>query len=356
MPGLNYQPLTDKQKVLQTLERGRRSKWWRRLGSPARGFRYVDAAGNRITDDTVLERIKSLVVPPAWRMVRISPAGSSRVQAVGVDTTGRVQYIYHPQYAAKQQRKKFEKIERFGKFLPQLRKATNEHLSLDGFPREKVLAVMVRLINQLYIRMGGEKSATHFKTYGITTLKNRHLDIKRGGKLVFEFVGKSHVKHRKVLVDDELAAIMRDLKALGTSRKLFHYITDDGVARPVRAGDVNSYIKEITSPEFSAKDFRTWGATLQAAIALAELGKPDCDANCKKNIVKAVKRVAEELGNTPTVCRGSYIHPLVIKAYEQGVLIEDFLPRKARRTKRTQPDYEPEEISLLKLFEALKNG
>jgi DNA topoisomerase-1 len=356
VPKLQYQELEDKDKIIQRIERGRRSKWWRRLGTPRSGFRYVDAAGRRVTDQVSLERIKALVIPPAWQLVRISPAGSSRVQAVGVDTTGRVQYLYHPQFAARQQKKKFEKIERFGTFLPQLRSATNQHLALDGFPREKVLALMIRLINQLYIRMGGEKSASTYKTYGITTLQNRHLEIKRGGKLIFEFVGKSSIKHRKVLVDEELAAIMKQLKDLGTSRKLFHYHDADGKPRPVKPGELNEYIKTVTHPDFSAKDFRTWGATLLAAVELAEIGCCSSEAEIKGNIVKAVKRVAEQLGNTPAVCRGSYIHPLVLKAYEKGVILEHFQPKKARRTKRNEEDYLPEEYSLLRLLESFRGG
>jgi DNA topoisomerase-1 len=237
-----------------------------------------------------------------------------------------------------------------------LRKATNEHLSLDGFPREKVLALMTRLINQLYIRMGGEKSASTFKTYGITTLQNRHLEIGRGGKLIFEFVGKSYIKHRKVLVDKELAAMMAELKALGKSRKLFHYHDADGKPRPVKPSEVNNYIKSVTCEEFSAKDFRTWGATLLAAVELAQIGRAETEAEVKKNIVRAIKRVAEQLGNTPTVCRASYIHPIVIKAYEKGIILEDFAPTRNRRTTRTQADYEPEEASLLRLFEAFRNG
>ena len=316
----------------------------------------MDALGGRVSDETSLDRIRALVIPPAWRMVRISPAASSRIQALGVDTTGRIQYLYHPQFAARQQKKKFEKIERFGTFLPALRKATNEHLALEGFPREKVLALMTRLINQLYIRMGGEKSASTFKTYGITTLQNRHLVIGRGGKLVFEFVGKSYIKHRKVLVDKDLAAVMSELKALGKSRKLFHYQDAEGQPRPVRPSDVNSYIKSITCGDFSAKDFRTWGATLLAAVELAQIGRAETEAEMKKNVVRAVKRVAEQLGNTPTVCRGSYIHPVVIKAYEKGIILEDFAPTRNRRTTRTQADYEPGEASLLRLFEAFRNG
>src|SRR4026208_2288770 len=209
---------TDRQRLLAVVEKGRRAKWWRRKGSKSRGFKYFDYLGKQINDEESLERIRWLVIPPAWRFVRISPSASSSLQAVGVDTTGRVQYKYHSKFSERQQRKKVEKSKRFGDVLPRFRKTTNEHLSLDGFPREKVLAVMMRLINSLYMRVGSEKSAHHYRTYGITTLQNKHLEIKRRGQLVFDFIGKSHVKHRKVMVDEELASVMKELKELGAAR------------------------------------------------------------------------------------------------------------------------------------------
>jgi len=343
-------PSFDKTKARATIEKGRRAKWWQRKGAKSRGFSYTDFTGKKLAGKQDLERIKSLVIPPAWRHVRISPSESTRVQAVGMDTTGRIQYLYHPKFSERQQRKKFAKIEKFGEYLPQFRTVTNEDISREGFPKEKVLAVMMRLINSLYIRVGTEKSAHHYRTYGITTLQNKHLEIKRGGQLVFDFVGKSHIKHRKVLVDEELADVMKDLKELGGARKLFHYLDDEGKARPIKPGDINAYIKEATSPEFSSKDFRTWGGTLLAAVALAEIGKAEEPRQLKSNIVKAVKTVAEELGNTPTVCRASYIHPTVFSLYESGITLDEFRPKKKRRIRRVESDYEPEEKALLRLL------
>ncbi|HLM00012.1 MAG TPA: hypothetical protein VK400_03090 [Pyrinomonadaceae bacterium] len=335
----------------QKIEQGKRARWWRRVGGKSKGFAYLDGGGQPITDETGLQRIKSLVIPPAWKYVRISPAASSKIQALGMDTSGRIQYIYHAKFANKQQRKKFEKIERFGEYLPRLRKLTNEHIALEGFPREKVLAVVLRLINSLYIRVGTEQSVRHYKTYGITTLQNRHLEIGKKGELVFSFVGKHHIQHRKVLVDEELSGVMRDLKALGTARKLFHYLGDDGKPKPIKPKDVNDYLKTATAPEFSAKDFRTWGGSLLTAVELAEIGVAGEERQIKRNICKAVKKVAEQLGNTPTVCRGSYIHPAIIKSYESGVTIDEFRPRKTRsRINRLQTDYEPEEKALIKMF------
>ena len=345
-------PIFDVEKARLSIETGKRGKWWRRKGSKSRGFKYFDKNGKEIKDETSLERIKSLVIPPAWKHVRISPSTGGNLQALGMDTNGRIQYLYNPKFREKQERKKFLKIEKFGEHLPKLRQITSEHLALEGFPREKVLAVMMRLINSLYIRVGTEKSVKQYKTYGITTLQNRHLSVEGGGKLVFNFVGKHHIAHRKVLVDKELATVMQDLKSIGGARKLFNYLDEDGKPRPIKPNDINEYLKEITAPEFSAKDFRTWGGTLLAAMELAEIGAAEEANTLKKNIVKAVKKVAEQLGNTPTVCRASYIHPTVLKSYESGVTLTEFEKKRRRAIKLAQAEFEPEEIALMKLFES----
>ena len=344
-------PIFDVEKARLCIETGKRGKWWRRTGAKLKGFKYFDKTGAEIKDETSLERIKSLVIPPAWKHVRISPTAGGDLQALGMDTNGRIQYLYHPKFREKQEKKKFLKIEKFGEHLPKLRQITNEHLALEGFPREKVLAVMMRLINSLYIRVGTEKSVKQYKTYGITTLQNRHLSVERGGKLVFNFVGKHHIAHRKVLVDKDLAAVMQDLKAFGGARKLFNYLDETGNPRPIKPSDINNYLKKITAPEYSAKDFRTWGGTLLAAITLAEIGAAEEEKLAKKNIVKAVKKVAEHLGNTPTVCRASYIHPTVLKSYEAGLTLAEFEKKKRRVVKFSQAEYEMEEKALMKLFE-----
>lgn len=340
-------PLT--KSALAIVERGARSRWWRRLGTKRRGFQYEDATGRRITSEAELERIRLLAIPPAWADVRISPRAGNRLQAIGVDTKGRVQYLYHAQYAARQQKKKYEKIIRFGEHLPNLRRRTNEDIAREGLPRERVLATVVRLINDLYFRVGSELSVERYRTYGITTLRNRHLEIKRGGRLIFTFVGKHHIRHRRIVVDEELAMLMADIKAIGGS-KLFNYLDEDGKARPVRPRDVNDYIKAATAPEFSAKDFRTWGGTLNAAIELAEIGKTDNERVAKRNLTQAVKRVAERLGNTPTVCRSCYIHPEILSGYLKGITLNAFRRRVERSIKRIQPEYELEEVALLNLL------
>ncbi len=320
----------------------------------ARGFSYFTHDGQRITDDASLEKIRSLVVPPAWRHVRISPASGGKLQAVGIDTSGRLQYIYHPKFAETQQRKKFAKIERFGEYMPQLRRKTNEHISLDGFPREKVLAIMTRLINSLYIRMGTDRSVKQYRTYGITTLGNRHVTVNSKGKVIFDFVGKSRIKHKKVLVDPALASLLKKLSQTGRGRKLFQYLDSDNKFRPVTPSQLNGYIRTLTAPEYTAKDFRTWGATMLAAVELAEIGHCDDQSQIQKNIVNAVKKVAGELGNTPTVCRSSYIHPGILKAYTEGVVLGSVTPHHSRRARLIQDEFEPEEIALLELFKQFR--
>jgi DNA topoisomerase I len=338
-----------------SVTRDRRARWWRRAGSKSRGFRYETAGGQRIEDEAALERIRSLVIPPAWRDVRISPSPRSSLQAIGVDKMGRVQRIYHPSFVARRARRKYEKIERFGAALPGLRRRANEDIAREGLGKERVLAVVVRLINDLYFRVGSEESVKRYRTYGVTTLRNQHFEVERGGRLVFDFVGKHHVGHRRILVDEELAALMRDIKSL-KGRKLFQYLDEEGKRRPVTPRDVNDYIKAATAPEFSAKDFRTWGGTLLAAVALAEAGRCEDARAAKRQVARAVQRVAEHLGNTPAVCRGCYIHPAVLEAFEAGQTVEEFRPRRARRIARQQPEYTVEELALLKLLRARKNG
>lgn len=340
---------------VEIVERRLRARWWRRLGQKRRGFHYEDAKGNRISGEAELSRLASLVIPPAWEHVRIAPSERSRIQAVGIDTSGRVQYIYHTQFAARQQRKKYEKIERFGEYLPQLRRKTNEDIQLEGYPRERVLAVIVRLINELYFRMGSENSVKRYRTYGVTTLRNRHLEIKRGGHLSFNFVGKHHIRHRVIHVDEELATLINDIKKIGGS-KLFEYYDAEGKVRAIRPRDVNDYIKAATAPEFSAKDFRTWGGTLLTAIELAEIGKAEDEKQARRNLTRAIERVAERLGNTPTVCRGCYIHPKVLDSYLQGTTLEQFRSKVERSIRRIEPEYQPEEMALLKLLRAQPNG
>ena len=343
-------PLFDVEKARSTIEKGRRAKWLRRTGSSPRSFKYIDQNDRTVKDKSTIEKIRSLVIPPAWRHVRVNPSATGKIQAVGMDSTGRVQYIYHPTFAARQKKKKFAKLEQFGNMLPKLREATNRDIALDGLPRDKVMAVVMRLINSLYFRVGTDHSARHYKTFGITTLQKRHVTLGRKGTLQFDFVGKSHIEHRKVLVDEDLAQVLKDLMNIKRGRKLFRYLDEQGKARPVTPGQINTYIKSAIGPEFSSKDFRTWGATVLAASELANAGVAESETERKRRIVSIVKRVAEELGNTPAVCRESYIHPTVLDAYAAGLTIEEFRPRDKRRIRRKAEDLDPEEKALIKLL------
>ena len=208
---------------------------------------------------------------------------------------------------------------------------------------------MIRLINHLYFRVGSEASVERYRTYGITTLRNHHLRIEPNGVLEFHFVGKHHIHQRRLFVDTELAAILQEIKAIRGSR-LFNWLDEHGRPHPVTPQEINRYIKAATGPEFSAKDFRTWGGTLEAATALAEMGRPESERQAQRNIVQATKRVAERLGNTPIVCRDCYIHPAVFERYRSGVTLTDFRPRVQRAIRRCQPEYETEERELLELF------
>ncbi len=339
--------------ILSVIECGNRGKWIRRTGSGRRGFIYQSAAGKKITDKTELERIKSLIIPPAWINVRICPSSRGKLQAIGIDEAGRAQYRYSEKFSKSRQEKKFARVVDFGRALPALRRQLNADIELDGYQKAKVLAVMIRLINDLYIRVGSEESVKLYKTYGVTTLRNRHLHVKDNGELIFNFVGKHHIRHRRVIVDKELAVIMRDLKTMGGS-KLFNYQNDDNSVCPVKPHDINDYIRSATGGEFSAKDFRTWGASVLAAGELAEIGVAENATKLKRNIIRMVKSVAEHLGNTPTVCRNSYIHPDIISCYDKGVTIEKFVPRTQRQIHKLQPEYLPEEAGLLKMLAAQK--
>ncbi len=330
----------------------KRAHWWRRTGTKSR-FRYSRADGSAIRSRDDLKRIKSLVIPPAWRDVRISPSPRTPVQAVGVDALGRIQYRYRPEFLARRAAKKFDKLVRFARHLPKLRDATNDHIARDGLGRERVLAVVVRLINELYFRIGHERNVMRHRTYGITTLRKNHLVVRSKSHLEFRYTGKHHIRLRRVLVDEELCALVKEIRTLRGPR-LFCYLDEaSGEVRCVCSRDVNDYIKLATSAEFTAKDFRTWGGTLLAAIALAEIGPARTKTEAKRNVTRAVQRVAERLGNTVTVCRKSYVHPAVIDAYLEGTTLASFRPRAQRRIRRMAASYETEELALLQMLEAV---
>lgn len=364
MPGSDHSDKTKRSPDISTeaapdlrerVAKGRRGRWWHRKGSARRGFYYTDHLGKRITDETQIERIRSLAIPPAWRFVRICPASAGRLQAVGVDLADRLQYIYHPDFARRQQQKKYAKVLRFAKMLPRLRQATSTHIRQKEMTRERVTAVVIRLMNSLYIRVGSVRNARRHRTYGATTLQRRHLKVEPKGKLVFSFRGKGGIKHRIIHVDHTLARIISELRSnSGNSPFLFHYTSEDGTVRRVTSRDVNDYLKEVTAPEFSVKDLRTWGATRLAAIELASRGPAEDEKGAEKAIREVICSVAEKLGNTPAVCRSAYIHPDVLDAYREGVLIDKALSNGT--VKSAGPRLDQTEKALLRLLERYQNN
>ena len=320
---------------------------WHREGRKG-AFRYVDSRGNRITDEAKLARIASLVIPPAWKDVWISPRAGAKLQATGVDAAGRRQYLYHPEYRAAQEQAKYDKLIRFAERLPDLRRAMNDHLDLEKYHPDRVCAVAALVINAGWFRVGSDRYARDSGTYGITTLRKGHVHV-RGSRIKLEFRGKHKVWVRTELVDEELAGALKDLIALRGGRRLFRYECDGEVVS-LTSRRLNEYIRSHMGDEFTAKDFRTWGGTLLAAIALAEHGPADSETAAKKCVAAAMRRVSERLGNTPAVCRASYVSPAVIEQYMDGRTLEDFRPRRLRVVRARQIDLDPEEAALLSLL------
>jgi DNA topoisomerase-1 len=320
---------------------------WRREGSRRR-FRYLDAQGRPITDEAKLARIEALVIPPAWREVWISPRAGSKLQATGVDAAGRTQYLYHADFRAQQEQANFDKLIRFGERLPDLREAMAGHMELDTYERERVAAVATRLINMGWFRVGSERYARESRTYGITTLTKRHVSV-RGKRISFSFRGKHKVQVRTQVVDEELAEAVRELLNLPGGRRLFRYVVEDERFN-LNGARLNDYVGEYLGEDFTAKDFRTWGGTLVAAVAFAEHGPADTETEAKRVVAGVMRRVAERLGNTPAVARSSYVSPAVVEQYMDGRTIDDFRPRHLRVVGARDVVLDAEEAALLSLL------
>ena len=323
---------------------------WKRTGSQEKGFEFLATDDTPIQDEATLERIRSLAIPPAWTEVRIAPGVRAKVQALGYDTAGRKQYIYHPSFVRKNARRKFRKLLPFARILPQLRAATNEHLRQEGLGRERVLATVVRLMVRAFFRVGSERYAVRNRTFGIATLEKRHLSIE-GNSLVFSYRGKSSNDQRRVVAETPLVEIIRDLLELPGER-LFRYVAEDGSVRDVTAQEVNRYLKEILGERYTSKDIRTWGGTVRAATILADLGPAKTKREAEKNVVLMCKLVSSELGNTPSVCRSAYIHPTVIEKYLRGKTIEGVMRKTPRPVEAETPvDYYAEEAALMRFLD-----
>jgi DNA topoisomerase-1 len=309
-----------------------------------KGFRYVDPTGAPVRDADTLARIRSLAVPPACVDVWICPAANGHLQATGRDARGRKQYRYHARWRAARDETKYERVITFGLALPRIRARVEEDLARPGLPREKVLATVVRLLETTLIRIGNEEYARDNQSFGLTTLRNRHVEVE-GATVRLAFRGKSGVRHRIDVRDKRLARIVRRLHDL-PGQELFGYL-EEGQARSVDSADVNDYLREAAGQDFTAKDFRTWAGTVLAAQALDAFTAFDSETQAKRNVMEAIESVARRLGNTMTVCRKCYVHPAVVDAYLDGTLAESLRRRIERELSERLRELPPEEAVVL---------
>jgi DNA topoisomerase-1 len=314
------------------------------------GFRYRHADGRAVEDPETLLRIRKLAIPPAWEEVWICPEPSGHVQAVGRDARRRKQYRYHARWREVRDEAKFERMVGFAKKLPLIRARVAGDIARAGLPREKVLATVVRLLEQTLIRVGNDEYAKANGSYGLTTLRNRHAKVD-GSKVVFNFKGKSGVKHRIDLEDRLLAKIVKQCQEL-PGQELFSYVGEEGEVRSIGSADVNDYLHEIAGEDVTAKDFRTWAATTLAAIALTRFEDAETKKAQKSTIKLAIETVADILGNTPTVCRKCYVHPAIVTAYVERTLKPAMRAGEAPPCAISLPGLRREEAAVLAFLEA----
>ncbi|MFT3796694.1 DNA topoisomerase IB [Flavobacterium sp.] len=282
------------------------------------GFEYVDHDAKKITDKTTLERIKKLVIPPAWENVWISPYENGHLQVTGTDAKGRKQYRYHPNWNQIRNQSKFYRLRRFAQALPKIRKQVEKDLKRKGLPYEKVVALVVELIEMTNIRIGSDAYKKLYGSFGLTTLRDKHVSFDKSIAR-FEFVGKKGIQHKISLNSRKLVNLVRRCKEI-PGQELFQYYDDDGKRHAIGSGDVNHYLKAITQEDFTAKDFRCWAGTVNALQQFQESEKPTTATETKHKIIEVLDQVASKLGNTRTVCRKYYVHPTVIAAYERGTI------------------------------------
>jgi len=282
-------------------------------------FAYLQPDGTPLTDPAHLARIDALGIPPAWTDVWIAPRAHYHIQATGRDARGRKQYKYHVRWRQVRDEAKFNKMIDFGEALPGIRESVRRDLAQLGLPRTKVLAAVTALLDMTHLRIGNEEYARENQTYGLTTLRNEHVAV-NGASIRVEFIGKAHKPHTVELTDRRLARVIRGCREL-PGQELFTYL-ENGEPRPVTSDDVNDYLRDISGRDFTAKDFRTWAGSLVVACALWEAGAAECPTAAKRQVVAAIRAAAAHLGNTPAVCRKSYVHPAVIGAYLDGTLFQ----------------------------------
>lgn len=305
-------------------------------------FIYIDENKKKVKAKPVLERIKSLVIPPAWENVWISPFENGHLQATGIDAKGRKQYRYHPHWNKIRNQSKFYRLRSFAHALPLIRKQVDTDLSRSGMPYEKVVALVVKLIEMTNIRIGNDAYKKLYGSFGLTTLQDKHVKFE-SSKIYFQFIGKKGVKHSVGLQSKKLANLVRKCKEI-PGQDLFQYFDDDGKHHSIGSSDINNYLKGITQQDFTAKDFRVWAGSVSALCSFQQYEKHETQAECKRKIVEVLDNVASKLGNTRTVCKKYYVHPTVIAAYENGN-IWNYKPRKGNG------NLEPEEKALVQLLE-----
>ena len=313
------------------------------------GFSYFNPDGTQVTDEAVLARIRKLAIPPAYTSVWICRVPNGHLQAVGRDARGRKQYRYHARWRLIRDETKYGRMLLFGRLLPRIRERVAADLSKPGLPREKVLAALVRLLETTLVRVGNVEYAKANRSFGLTTLRNRHVKV-QGTHLTFDFRGKHGIQHHIDLTDRKLARIVQRCRDL-PGQDLFQYLDEDGSPHAIGSEDVNEYLHAISGEDITAKDFRTWAATNLAALALRELEVFDTQAKAKKNVVQAVEAVAKMLGNTPSICRKCYIHPAIFDGYLDGSLLDGLKARAEQVLESSQPGLTAEEIAVTAFLE-----
>jgi DNA topoisomerase-1 len=313
-------------------------------------FEYFDTEGKLIRDEQRLLRIKRLAIPPAYTDVWICPSANGHIQATGRDTRGRKQYRYHERWRAARDENKYDRMVLFGEALPKIRKRVEADLALPGLQQNKVLATVVQLLQRTFIRVGNEEYARDNKSFGLTTMKGRHVDV-TGSKLRFRFQGKSGIKHDVDIQDRRIAKIVAKVQDL-PGQNLFQYLDDDGEARDITSQDVNDYLREITGEDFTAKDIRTWAGTVLAAIALNAAGAFETKKQAKANIKNAIGAVAKILGNAPAICQKCYIDPVVLESYLDGDIIEGLKRKPDEALESEAVDLRASEVAVLKFLQA----
>ncbi len=313
-----------------------------------KGFSYRDPKGGPVRDPAVLRRIRALAIPPAWTQVWICPDADGHIQATGRDEKGRKQYRYHSRWREARDAAKFGHMVEFARCLPVIRARVAKDLRRPGLAREKVLATVVRLLETTLIRVGNDEYVKQNRSYGLTTLRSRHVTIE-GGRLRFSFKGKSGRSWNLQVADRRIARVVRECQDL-PGQELFRYVDADGTVHGIDSGDVNRYLREITGREVTAKDFRTWAGTVLAALALLESEQGGTKAAAKRNVTQAIQQVAARLGNTPAICRKCYVHPVVVDRYLGGGLTLRIEAEAASEARGDLIDLQPEETAVLDLL------